>query len=65
MPDATSCKAFADGAACAVDAEGDAGPAAVCLQTGAMFTDNAKAMVKLFCGGNPSDGGLGDATEGG
>ncbi len=55
-----------DGTAFAADVEEDAGPAAVCVQAGAMFfADNAKAMVKLFCGGIPSDGGVGDAADGG
>jgi hypothetical protein len=61
----TTCKAYAVAATCAVDLEDDAGPAAVCAQKGATFSDNAEPTVKLFCGGIAGDGGIGDAGDGG
>jgi hypothetical protein len=59
--DATSCKAFATDAACADALTADGGAASICAQTSTRFADNAKAMVKLFCGGRP----ITDAGDGG
>jgi hypothetical protein len=61
----TTCKAYANAATCAIDLERDAGVASVCAQTGGTFADNAKAMVKLFCGGITGDGGITDAGDAG
>ena len=60
-----ACTTYADAASCALAVEGDAGPGAICAQTGATFRENAKAMVTLFCGGAARDGGVSDSGEGG
>lgn len=58
----SSCKAFADAAACSDALTGDGGVAAQCNLVGATFADDAKPMVKLFCG---STSGITDAGTGG
>jgi hypothetical protein len=57
--DQTVCKAFADDAKCATALEAPGGVAAECVQSGATFTDNATAMINLFCGAPITDGGDG------
>lgn len=57
------CKAFTVAARCADALTADGGVAAACAQ-GASFTENAKAMVKLFCGG-AGDGGTTDSGSDG
>jgi hypothetical protein len=47
----SSCKTFADDAACGDALTGDGGAAAQCNLGGASFADNAVPMVQLFCGG--------------
>lgn len=44
------CKAYVDAASCSLALEGDAGVATICTQSGATFSENARAMVRLFCG---------------
>lgn len=64
--DTSACKAYADDAACAEALESAGSAAAVCAQTASTFADNAKAMVKLFCGGvRDDDAGASDAADGG
>lgn len=55
----SSCKTYAADAACGDALTGDGGTAAQCNLGGATFGDNAKPMVKLFCGGLAGDGGAG------
>jgi hypothetical protein len=61
----TVCKNFVADAMCADALTADGGAASVCAQTGASFADNAKRMVKLFCGGRILDAGITDAADGG
>lgn len=51
------CKPYAMDAACADALTADGGAAVACVQSGATFAENAKAMARLFCGGITGDGG--------
>jgi hypothetical protein len=57
--DSSSCKTYANDAACADALTGDGGTANKCDLVGASFAENAVQMVKLFCGGAVGDAGPG------
>lgn len=58
------CKTYTDAAQCGNALTGDGGVAAECAQ-GASFVENAKAMVRLFCGNAAVDGGPADSGSDG
>jgi hypothetical protein len=59
------CKSYSEAASCSRALTGVGGVAEECSLPGTSFAENAKAMVKLFCGSATTDGGPADSGSDG